>query len=55
MKKLLLLTLALFINCSISNAQYSLFSHKNNKKSKSKKEVVKSINLIIKFTNLNNL
>ena len=42
MKKLLLLTLALFINCSISNAQYSLFSHKNNKKSKSKKEVVKA-------------
>ena len=42
MKKLLLLTLALFINCSISNAQYSLFSHKKNKKSKSKKEVVKA-------------
>ena len=42
MKKLLLLTFALFINCSISNAQYSLFSHKNNKKSKSKKEVVKA-------------
>ena len=39
MKKLLILSLALFINCSISNAQYSLFSHKNNKKSK--KEVVK--------------
>jgi len=42
MKKLLLLTLALFINCFISNAQYSLFSNKNNKKSKSKKEVVKA-------------
>ena len=42
MKKLLLLTLALFINCSISNAQYSLFSLKNNKKSKTKKEVVKA-------------
>ena len=40
MKKLLILSLALFINCSISNAQYSLFSHKNNKKSK--KEVVKA-------------
>ena len=41
MKKILLLSLALFINCSISNAQYSLFSLEKNNKSKSKKEVVK--------------
>ena len=41
MKKLLILSIALFINCSISNAQYSLFSLKNNKKNKIKKEVVK--------------
>ena len=42
MKKLLILSIALFINCSISNAQYSLFSLKNNKKSKTKKEAVKA-------------
>ena len=41
MKKLLILSIALFINSSVSNAQYSLFSLKNNKKSKTKKEVVK--------------
>jgi len=41
MKKLLILSIAFFINSSVSNAQYSLFSLKNNKKSKSKKEVVK--------------
>lgn len=41
MKKTLLLSLALFINCSISNAQYSLFSLEKKNKSKSKKEVVK--------------
>ena len=41
MKKLLILSIAFLINSSVSNAQYSLFSLKNNKKSKTKKEVVK--------------
>ena len=42
MKKLLILSIAFFINSTISNAQYSLFSLKNNKKSNTKKEVVKT-------------
>jgi hypothetical protein len=42
MKKLLILSIVFFINSSVSNAQYSLFSLKNNKKSKTKKEVVKA-------------
>ena len=42
MKKILILSIAFFINSTISNAQYSLFSLKNNKNSKSKKEVVKT-------------
>ena len=41
MKKLLILSIAIFINSPVSNAQYSLFSLKNNKKLKTKKEVVK--------------
>ena len=42
MKKLFILSIALIINSTISNAQYSLFSLKNNKISKIKKEVVKT-------------
>ena len=42
MKKLIILSIAFFINSTISNAQYSLFSLKNNKISKIKKEVVKT-------------
>ena len=42
MKKLIILSIAFFINSTISNAQYSLFSLKNNKKSKTKKEVIKT-------------